>query len=143
MLACSFQDIEIMARTLFGEARGEPEAGQIGVADVILARSIDPRWPKTVTAVCCQRMQFSCWNDTDVPNDNTVSMKSANLEDPQFLQCLHVAVGQLSLMRMGQWTSSVKGANHYLNVRTLSVLPSWWDPAKITMVIGHHTFARL
>src|SRR5688572_17412765 len=68
-------DVDAMARTLYGEARGEPEAGQIAVAWVIRNRvTTDLRgdkkpdwWGEGVQGVCVNPSQFSCWR-TDDPN---------------------------------------------------------------------------
>jgi N-acetylmuramoyl-L-alanine amidase len=51
-----------LARTLYGEARGEPTEGQIAVAWVILL-SLEG----AVAQVCLAPWQFSCWNQGD-PN---------------------------------------------------------------------------
>jgi spore germination cell wall hydrolase CwlJ-like protein len=54
-------------RTLYGEARGEPDIGRRAVAHVILNRLADGRWGQTLAAVCDAWEQFSCWNPHD-PN---------------------------------------------------------------------------
>ena len=48
-----------LAMTVYGEARGEPLAGQVAVAQVVLNRMADPRWPDTVCGVVTQPGQFS------------------------------------------------------------------------------------
>lgn len=62
----ALQDAEIVAQTLWGEARGEGEAGMRGVASVIRNRlSRQYRGKKTLGAVCVDPFQFSCWNSGD------------------------------------------------------------------------------
>ena len=55
-------DIDIVARTLFGEARGEGPLGMRAVAHVIRNRVRDKRWRDTYAEVCLRSKQFSAWN---------------------------------------------------------------------------------
>ena len=66
------QDVLTLARTLFGEARGEFDADGRGdvpveaVANVILNRAAKKfRGKATVHGVCRDPLQFSCWNGND------------------------------------------------------------------------------
>lgn len=61
--AGSEEDVDWLARTLYGEARGEPDAGIYAVGQVILNRVRSPRFPDTVEGVVRQYKQFSVWND--------------------------------------------------------------------------------
>lgn len=63
------KDRDILARTLWGGARGEGTAGQIAVAWTIKNRVIDGKtsswWGECYAGVCQKPWQFSCWNKTD------------------------------------------------------------------------------
>lgn len=48
-----------LAQTMYHEARGEPEAGQYRVAQVVMHRVADPRWPDSACAVVYQERQFA------------------------------------------------------------------------------------
>jgi hypothetical protein len=65
------KDRDILARTIFGEARGEGVAGQIAVAWTIRNRVNDGKdkswWGEGYAGVCQKPYQFSCWNKND-PN---------------------------------------------------------------------------
>ena len=65
------KDRDILARTLWGEARGESLAGQIAVAWTIRNRVNDGKakswWGEGYAGVCQKPYQFSCWNKND-PN---------------------------------------------------------------------------
>lgn len=50
---------DLLARLVCGEARGEPFQGKVAVAAVILNRTFDPRFPKTVAGVVYQPLAFS------------------------------------------------------------------------------------
>ena len=62
-------DLDVMALTVGGEARGEGITGQRGVAWVIRNRWEQPGWwsaPNHAIADVCRRpYQFSCWNRND------------------------------------------------------------------------------
>lgn len=61
-------DIDTLARTLYGEARGEGRTGMTAVASVVMNRVDHPRWwGHDVEGVCRTPWQFSCWNAND-PN---------------------------------------------------------------------------
>lgn len=53
------QDIHCMARAVYHEARGEPNAGQSAVAHVILNRARAAQWPASICGVVYQPGQFS------------------------------------------------------------------------------------
>ena len=70
-------DLQIFARTLFGEARGEGDEGLEAVACVILNRFRANKWftgyemqngkkIPNVAQTCLKKAQFSCWNKNDV-----------------------------------------------------------------------------
>ena len=63
----TFDDIEVLARTLWGEARNQGPYGMQAVGEVIANRVADQRWPSTFAGVCQQPKQFSCWLTSD-PN---------------------------------------------------------------------------
>ncbi len=53
-------DIDLMAKVVFAESKGEPYAGKIAVASVILNRVTSPNFPNTVEGVITQKNAFSC-----------------------------------------------------------------------------------
>ncbi|WP_411829802.1 spore cortex-lytic enzyme [Paenibacillus ehimensis] len=64
--AFSSEDITLMARTVYGEARGEPYTGQVAVAAVILNRLYSPQFPNTVSGVIFQPGAFTAVNDGQI-----------------------------------------------------------------------------
>ena len=65
------KDRDVLARTIWGEARGESSAGKVAVAWTIRNRVFDGKekswWGEGYAGVCQAPWQFSCWNKTD-PN---------------------------------------------------------------------------
>lgn len=53
-------DIDLMAKVVFGESRGEPYEGKVAVASVILNRVYTPGFPKSIREVILQPSAFSC-----------------------------------------------------------------------------------
>ena len=60
-----------LATAVYFEARSENIIGQQAVAEVVMNRVEDPRWPDTVCEVIKQRRQFSFYSDglSDTPQD--------------------------------------------------------------------------
>lgn len=59
-------NLELLARVVYGEARGEPYIGQVAVAAVILNRVEDPRFPKTIAGVVYQAGAFDVVSDGQI-----------------------------------------------------------------------------
>lgn len=55
--------VELLARLINGEARGEPYIGQVAVGAVIMNRVKDPSFPNTIAGVIYQDQQFSSIKD--------------------------------------------------------------------------------
>lgn len=56
-------DLELLARTISAEARGESYLGQVAVGAVILNRVEHPSFPDSLSGVIYQKGAFSCLND--------------------------------------------------------------------------------
>ena len=69
-------DIQLMARAINGEARGEPYEGQVAVGAVILNRVKDSRFPNTISGVIYQAGAFTAVADgqinAPIAEDSTV-----------------------------------------------------------------------
>jgi N-acetylmuramoyl-L-alanine amidase len=130
-------DADIMARTIMGEARGEPEQGKIAVGWVILNRAKSGKWfggGGDIFAVCRKPYQFSCWNPGD-PNLSVITR--ARTGDPVFDQCLAAAQKVLN----GSIADPTGGATHYF-ANYIST-PAWAkSPANLTVQIGVHKFYK-
>lgn len=77
-------EIECLARTIYFEARGEPPAGKLAVAHVVMNRAADPRFPEDICEVVRQGgerplfgCQFTWWCDglSDEPTNLRVWRK--------------------------------------------------------------------
>jgi N-acetylmuramoyl-L-alanine amidase len=72
--------VEVVARTIYGEARGLPVLDRLAVGLVIYERVRRPGWWGTdFVSVCQKPRQFSCWNEGD---PNLPKMLTAESSDP-------------------------------------------------------------
>ncbi len=67
------KDVNLLAHIIYGEARGEPYTGQVAVAAVVLNRTRDSRFPKTIAGVIYQPGAFDAVSDGQInlSPDNT------------------------------------------------------------------------
>lgn len=58
-------DVELLAKVISAEARGESYEGQVAVGAVILNRVSHPSFPNSISGVVYQKGAFSCVNDSN------------------------------------------------------------------------------
>lgn len=126
-------DIEVAARTLCQEVRGEPPEGQSAVAHVLKNRLAAGRWGKTLASVCLWRGQFSGWY---VPSDPNFAYACALRDDDSMLEHMR-GVMSTALADPSDLTG---GATHYVNLAV--VQPAWIRDATHTGKFGHHDFYK-
>ena len=126
-------DIDVLARTLWGEARGEGREGMTAVANVVMNRVNSKRWPGTVAEVCQQPFQFSCWLSSD---PNRSKLMAVTEDDSAFKIALEIAKYAVE----EELFDITKGANHY---HAWSVSPSWAKGVNPVVYIGSHIFYKL
>lgn len=128
------RDLDTLARTLWGEARGEGSTGMQGVANVIMNRYKQrPRYGATVHEICIRPYQFSAWLAND---PNRAQMLRVTTADPAFAEAVRIA--RLALeYRLPDITG---GADHY---HTHAVRPAWSNGKTPIMVVGAHKFFNL
>lgn len=62
----SKQELNLLARAVYGESRGEPYLGQVAVAAVVINRVLSWQFPNTFAEVIYQRGQFSAVGDGQI-----------------------------------------------------------------------------
>ena len=133
------EDIDIMARTLWGEARSEDVQGMQAVACVIMNRYRENIWyskhngEHSIKAVCLKPMQFSCWNDND---PNAEMCAKVDTKDRRFVQALEIAAAA----KAGKLEDFTNGANHYF--ADYIPKPKWAEGMQFCITIGRHNFYR-
>jgi len=125
------KDIDLLARTAWGEARGEGVRGMQAVMNVIMNRAKQGGWwGDSIETVVKKRLQFSAWNEND---PNRERMLTVNESDPWFRAALDLA----KIAVRGELADITGGATHY---HTTSINPTWADASKVTAQIGNHVF---
>lgn len=114
-------DVQLLARLIHGEARGEPYEGKVAVGAVVLNRTIDSRFPKTLAGVIYQPGAF------DAVDDGQINLAP----DTSSLNAARDA--------MNGWDPSY-GCIYYYNPNTAT--SSWIWSRQIIVVIGGHNFAK-
>jgi len=134
--AVTEKDSDILARTLWGEARGESLAGQIAVAWTIRNRVSDGNarswWGEGYASVCLAPYQFRCWNKND-PNYQYLSGAKA-LPFRELAQAWIAADQVID----GKIAEPAGGAMHH-HATSINA-PAWTAKAKQTLKLGGHVF---
>lgn len=128
-------DIEIAARTLCQEVRGEPPEGQDAVAHTLKNRLASGRWGKTLASVCLWRGQFSGWY---VPSDPNFAYACALPDDDHTLDHMKSVMNAA----LAATLDPTNGATHYVNLAAVIQAPAWIQGAMHTGKFGHHDFYK-
>ncbi len=115
----SSTDLNLLARVVYGEARGEPYTGQVAVAAVVLNRVRSSSFPNTIAGVVYQSGAFDCVADGQInlaPNQSAynAARDALNGWDPSY------------------------GCLFYYNPRTAT--SKWMLSRTIKLNIGNHAF---
>lgn len=132
-------EIDVLALTVYAEARGEPIEGRIAVACVIRNRVFDGRWGQTYASVCLWPKQFSCWNaGTEANHVKLIALTEqltagTLIPDALLEECYWIAEGIIT-NRIG---ARVGNSTHY---HTIKVDPSWAPTGHLIARVGSQLF---
>ena len=116
-------ETQLLARAINGEARGESYEGQVAVGAVILNRTKNPNFPKTIAGVIYQPGAFTAVDDgqINVPIDSSSSVMKAARD------------------ALDGWDPT-DGCIYYWNPATAT--SSWVWSKQVIKKIGKHSFAK-
>ena len=119
----STSDVQLLARAINGEARGEPYEGQVAVGAVILNRVNDSKFPNTIAGVIYQSGAFTAVADgqINVPIDPSSTVVKAAQD------------------ALNGWDPT-GGAIYYFNPATATNKWIWSRP--LIKTIGKHRFCK-
>jgi len=131
-------DIEILARTIYGEARGEPDLGRVAVGWTVRNRA--QRYGSTLSEACLKSVHYSCWNNAAGNDANQLAMLTADLGNRSFARCM-IAACQVAF---GLAVDPTDGATHY---HSRDIPPPAWalddeGNQRPYHSIGRHLFYR-
>ena len=112
--------VDLLARVISAEARGEPYSGQVAVGAVILNRVEHPSFPNTIAGVVYQPGAFTC-------------MVDGQFNEPVAESAVRAARDALN------GVDPSGGAIYYFNPATAT--SSWIFSRKTVTTIGKHVFA--
>ena len=112
-------DLQLLARLISAEARGEPYVGQVAVGACVLNRVKHPSFPNSISGVIYQPGAFSC------------------LDDGQFDEPVAESAYRAAQEAMNGYDPSY-GAIYYFNPNTATSSWIWSRPLIVT--IGNHRF---
>ena len=116
----SSSDVYLLAKCVYAESRGEPYAGQVAVAAVILNRVKNPNFPNTISGVVYQPWAFTAVSDGQI-----------NLEPNQ-------TAYNAAKDAMNGWDPTY-GCIYYYNPATAT--SKWIFSRQVVVTIGKHVFA--
>ena len=119
----STSDLQLMARAINGEARGEPYEGQVAVGAVILNRVKSSQFPNTIAGVIYEKGAFTAVSDGQI----NVRIKEGS------------TVLKAARDAMNGWDPT-GGAIYYFNPSTATNKWIWSRP--LIKTIGKHRFCK-
>ena len=134
-----FPEVRCMALNIYYEARGSSLADRAGVADVVLNRVNDSRYPDTICEVVKQGLQDA--NGNMRRNKCQFSWYCDGRADTPQNEDLWVDAQTLAwnVVENGKYRGLTEGATHY---HADYVDPSWAESKTKTVTIGKHIFYR-
>ena len=117
----SSSDLELLAKCVYAEARGESYTGQVAVGAVVLNRVKSSSFPNTIAGVIYQAGAFSVVNDGQINLTPNATAKKAAQD------------------AINGWDPSY-GALYYFNPNTATSAWIWSRPETVT--IGNHRFCK-
>lgn len=114
-------NVNLLAKVIYGEARGEPYTGQVAVGAVIMNRVKSSKFPNTISGVVYQSGAFDAVADGQVNMTPDATAKKAAQD------------------AINGWDPSY-GAIYYFNPNTATNKWIWSRP--LTVTIGKHRFCK-
>lgn len=117
---------DLLARLVLAEAQGEPYAGKVAVATVVLNRVDHPGFPNTVHDVIYERTSTGHYAFTPVAN--------GQINKPADAESIRAVNEALAFRGQGS------GSLYFYNPKTAT--NQWIKSRPITVIIGNHVFAK-
>ena len=134
------ESIMCLAMAIYFEARGEPMVGQVAVAQVVMNRVYDHRYPNDVCDVVKQGYYYT-WNE-NIPIRDKCQFSFWCDGKPEIINNMTswgFAIDIAEVTMGGYFYDTTSGATHY---HAHYVKPSWSENFTRTVRINDHIFYR-
>ena len=129
-----------LALNVYHEAKNQPFIGQVAVAQVVMNRVYDERYPNTVCEVVEQGPTYSWKPDFPIRNRCQFSWYCDGLSDtPKEKDAWDNAIMVANSVYHGNFEDFVEGATHY---HAYYVAPEWASAKTYIVRIEDHIFYR-
>lgn len=142
LIKAALTDEQVVAMTIWAEARAEPIEGEVAVGCVIRNRLMKPRrFQDTWKGVCLAKWQFSCW----IPQGGEANYRML------MARCESAMAGTATWPPQASWIAAgiisgaiedrVSGATHYY-ASWMKTPPKWAIDVVPVAVLGVHRFYK-
>lgn len=133
-------DAQILALTIWGEARGCEVPEQIAVGQVVMNRVVDGRYGPGIRGVCLKRQAFSCWWEISPNRERVIVMANAVADGRPFPNLAakrnYLQIAALAPGIMAGSFELIHDALHYHSVPgDKPELWPWWSKGQVPSII--------
>lgn len=123
--SCGYErKVELLAKVMYHEARGEEPDGMLAVGEVVLNRVASKNYPSTICGVILAPDQFSPKIKNGVPKGETWNEAKSLARE--------ILTGQTDVLG--------HGATHFLNPKGVRKMPKWTREFERVGRVGNHVF---
>jgi spore germination cell wall hydrolase CwlJ-like protein len=122
------REVDCLAKNIYFEAKGEPRAGKIAVAEVTMNRVKSKQFPRSVCAVVYQKTKGTCQFSWVCEGKKAIINRAAWKESLQIAETILILDRKYGII----------GSAKYFHADYVD--PSWAEKKKLIRKIGNHIF---
>jgi spore germination cell wall hydrolase CwlJ-like protein len=122
------REVDCLAKNIYFEAKGEPRAGKIAVAEVTMNRVKSKQFPRSVCAVVYQKTKGTCQFSWVCEGKKVIRNRAAWKESLQIAETILILDRKYGII----------GSAKYFHADYVD--PSWAEKKKLIRKIGNHIF---
>jgi spore germination cell wall hydrolase CwlJ-like protein len=122
------REVDCLAKNIYFEAKGEPRAGKIAVAEVTMNRVNSKQFPRSVCGVVYQKTKGTCQFSWVCEDNKSIRNRAAWKESLQIAETILILDRKYGII----------GSAKYFHADYVD--PSWAEKKKLIRKIGNHIF---
>ena len=122
------REVDCLAKNIYFEAKGEPRAGKIAVAEVTMNRVKSKQFPRSVCGVVYQKTKGTCQFSWVCEDNKSIRNRAAWKESLQIAETILILDRKYGII----------GSAKYFHADYVD--PSWAEHKKLIRKIGNHIF---